>query len=168
MLDRMLPTGSTRRGRRVLGSVATLVFVALVLPLAATAAEPRPALPPGPLHDGIFLSVCLPSHVAKDDPIVHPGEPGASHQHEFFGNTTTDANSTYESLRAGGTTCRIAADKAAMLGLPPVAPATGWRLLTRLARDHYVRLDSNDYSVHPAVIGRFVDWIATPALVAVT
>src|SRR6185503_12232063 len=52
---------------------------------------------------------------------------------------------------------RIAADKAAMLGLPPVAPATGWRLLTRLARDHYVRLDSNDYSVHPAVIGRRIE-----------
>src|SRR5579863_3184280 len=49
---------------------------------------------------------------------------------------------------------RIAADKAAMLALPPVAPQTGWRLLTRLARDHYVRLDANDYSVHPAVIGR--------------
>ena len=55
---------------------------------------------------------------------------------------------------------RIAADKAAMLSLPPVAPATGWRLLTRLARDHYVRLDSNDYSVHPAVIGRRVEVIA--------
>ena len=41
-----------------------------------------------------------------------------------------------------------------MLTLPPVAPATGWRTSTRLARDHYVRLDSNDYSVHPAVIGR--------------
>ena len=52
---------------------------------------------------------------------------------------------------------RIAADKAAMLALPPVAPATGWRLLTRLARDHYVRLDSNDYSVHPAVIGRRIE-----------
>jgi transposase len=52
---------------------------------------------------------------------------------------------------------RIAADLAAMLTLPPVAPVTGWRSTTRLARDHYVRLDSNDYSVHPAVIGRRVD-----------
>jgi hypothetical protein len=49
---------------------------------------------------------------------------------------------------------RIAADKAAMLALPPVAPQTGWHVLTRLARDHYARLDANDYSVHPAVIGR--------------
>jgi transposase len=55
---------------------------------------------------------------------------------------------------------RITADKAAMLALPPVPPATGWRLSARLARDHYIRLDSNDYSVHPAVIGRRVEVIA--------
>ena len=57
-------------------------------------------------------------------------------------------------------TDRIAADKTAMLPLPPVPPATGWRAATRLARDHYIRLDSNDYSVHPAVIGRRVEVIA--------
>ena len=55
---------------------------------------------------------------------------------------------------------RIAADRQAMLGLPPVAPATGWRSSARLARDHYIRLDSNDYSVHPAVIGRRIEVIA--------
>jgi transposase len=54
-------------------------------------------------------------------------------------------------------TDRITADRAAMLALPPVAPATGWRSSTRLARDHYIRLDSNDYSVHPAVIGRRIE-----------
>ena len=57
-------------------------------------------------------------------------------------------------------TDRIAADRAAMIPLPPVAPATGWRHSTRLARDHYIRLDSNDYSVHPAVIGRRIEVIA--------
>jgi transposase len=55
---------------------------------------------------------------------------------------------------------RITADKAAMPALPPVAPATGWRTSTRLARDHYIRLDSNDYSVHPSVIGRRVEVVA--------
>jgi transposase len=55
---------------------------------------------------------------------------------------------------------RITADRAAMLTLPPVAPATGWRTSIRLPRDHYIRLDSNDYSVHPAVIGRQVEVIA--------
>jgi transposase len=51
---------------------------------------------------------------------------------------------------------RIGADRAAMLALPPVAPAVGWCASVRLPRDHYVRLDSNDYSVHPGVIGRRV------------
>jgi transposase len=55
---------------------------------------------------------------------------------------------------------RIAADKAAMVVLPPVPPATGWRFSARLARDHYIRLDSNDYSVHPAVIGRRIEVVA--------
>ena len=36
-----------------------------------------------------------------------------------------------------------------MLSLPPVPPSTGWEHTLRLPRDHYVRLDSNDYSVHP-------------------
>jgi len=55
---------------------------------------------------------------------------------------------------------RIEADRQAMLTLPPVAPATGWRSSTRLPRDHYLRLDGNDYSVHPVVIGRRIEVIA--------
>jgi hypothetical protein len=38
--------------------------------------------------------------------------------------------------------------------VPPVPPVTGWEHSVRLPRDHYVRLDSNDYSVHPSVVGR--------------
>jgi hypothetical protein len=57
-------------------------------------------------------------------------------------------------------TDRIVADRAAMLTLPPVPPVTGWRAALRLPRDHYVRLDSNDYSVHPSVIGRRVEVVA--------
>ncbi len=52
---------------------------------------------------------------------------------------------------------RVEADKAAMLGLPPVPPVVGWRRSLRLPRDHYIRLDGNDYSVHPAVIGRRIE-----------
>jgi transposase len=63
---------------------------------------------------------------------------------------------------------RITADRQAMLALPPVPPATGWRSSARLARDHYVRLDSNDYSVHPAVIGRRVQVTADLDRVKVT
>lgn len=32
-----------------------------------------------------------------------------------------------------------------------------WRTSTRLPRDHYVRLDGNDYSVHPVAIGRRIE-----------
>jgi hypothetical protein len=60
---------------------------------------------------------------------------------------------------------RIAADRGAMLAFPPVAPATGWPSSTRLARDHYIRLYSNDYSVHPGVIGRRIEVIADLARV---
>jgi hypothetical protein len=44
-----------------------------------------------------------------------------------------------------------------MLPLPPVPPEVGWRKTMRLPRDHYVRLDSNDYAVHPAVVGRRIE-----------
>ena len=62
-------------------------------------------------------------------------------------------------------TDRITADRAAMLTLPPVAPVIGSRSSLRLPRDHYVRFDSNDYSVHPAVIGRRIAVIADLARV---
>jgi transposase len=51
----------------------------------------------------------------------------------------------------------VDADKTAMLPLPPVAPVVGWVNRVRLGRDYYVRVDSCDYSVEPAVIGRVVD-----------
>ena len=63
---------------------------------------------------------------------------------------------------------RWEADKAAMLTLPPVPPAIGWRHQVRLPRDHYVRVDGNDYSVDPAAVGRKVDVIADLATVTVT
>lgn len=52
---------------------------------------------------------------------------------------------------------RIEVDRAAMLPLPPVPPTVGWVNRVRLGRDYYVRVDSNDYSVDPNLIGRFVD-----------
>lgn len=51
----------------------------------------------------------------------------------------------------------IAADRAAMLALPPVVNSLGWNERVRLGRDYYVRLDSSDYSVDPTAIGRMVD-----------
>lgn len=43
-----------------------------------------------------------------------------------------------------------------MLALPPVDPPSWWRFQIRFGRDHYVRVDTCDYSVDPAAIGRIV------------
>jgi hypothetical protein len=51
----------------------------------------------------------------------------------------------------------IEADRAAMLPLPPVPPQLGWSNTIRLGKDYYVRLDTSDYSVDPAAIGRLVE-----------
>ncbi len=51
----------------------------------------------------------------------------------------------------------VAADRAAMLPLPPLAPQVGAQWVSRLGRDYYVRAGTNDYSVDPAVIGRLVE-----------
>lgn len=50
----------------------------------------------------------------------------------------------------------VDADRAAMLALPPIPPPLGWSNQIRLGRDYYIRVDSNDYSVDPAAIGRQV------------
>jgi transposase len=50
----------------------------------------------------------------------------------------------------------IDADRAAMLPLPPVPLHLGWRNTIRLGRDYYVRVDTNDYSVDPTMIGAMV------------
>lgn len=63
---------------------------------------------------------------------------------------------------------RFEEDKAAMMRLPPVLPDTALRRSTRLARDHWVRVGTCDYSVHPKVIGRLVEIRVTPEEVVVT
>lgn len=81
------------------------------LPPAGAAAPTRHLGPQGGV--GQFVVECGYSHTAPDDPIVHPGEPGMSHDHDFFGNVTVDAHSTLESLLDGDTTCRNRLDTAA-------------------------------------------------------
>ena len=60
-----------------------------------------------------FRATCGSSHRRQDDPIVFQNQPGVSHMHEFFGNRTTNAQSTLTSLRAGTTNCDPVSDKSA-------------------------------------------------------
>jgi transposase len=64
--------------------------------------------------------------------------------------------------RIHGTTRRRPAealyeDRGAMMSFPPVLPDPSWRFSTRLPRDHYVRVDTNDYSVNPRFVGRRIE-----------
>src|SRR5438270_6799580 len=94
--------GVLRRMRRMLIALAALVACSA----ATGAATPK-------LHGNNFYANCRFSHTADDDPIVYPGQPGKSHPHTFFGNTSTSARSTVASLRAARTTCKPSADRAA-------------------------------------------------------
>jgi hypothetical protein len=89
------------RGRLLL----SLIIVAV---LAAGLPEARGA----PATKGGFIVSCDYSHTATSDPIVFPGQPGASHSHDFFGNESTNAYSTYTSMVAASTTCAASADTA--------------------------------------------------------
>jgi transposase len=66
------------------------------------------------------------------------------------------ANRRQHRTIAARPTDRWEADRAAMLAIPPVAPPSWWRFHTRIGRDHYIRVDTNDYSVHPRAIGHTV------------
>ena len=64
-----------------------------------------------PGNEGLFSVNCDLSHRLPDDPIVHPHKHGDSHSHEFYGNESTNANSTLASMRAAGTTCKRGEDR---------------------------------------------------------
>jgi hypothetical protein len=53
---------------------------------------------------------CTVNHALNDDPIVFPGLPGASHNHSFIGNPTTNAASTPQSLVGGPSSCEDTKD----------------------------------------------------------
>lgn len=48
-------------------------------------------------------------------------------------------------------------DRGAMRAFPPVMPDPAARFSTRLARDHYERVLTNDYSVDPRYVGRRIE-----------
>src|SRR5215207_4125961 len=66
-----------------------------------------------PVRGSEFRANCLSSHRGGNDPIVKPGQTGASHIHEFFGNRSTNANSTLQSLGAATTNCDPSTDLSA-------------------------------------------------------
>ena len=83
-------------------STIVLFWIALGA-LAAPAASATPR----------FHVECPFHHFNTADPIVYPRQPDTGHMHTFFGNKSTDAFSTYRSLRRAGTNCGKRGDKGA-------------------------------------------------------
>jgi hypothetical protein len=108
--------------------------LALVLALSVPVVVASPA--PAATGVGQFVLRCAYSHSLMDDPIVAPGQPGVSHMHDFFGNTTTDASSTFDSLMSGSTTCRAPSDTAAYWS--PAAFLNGTRVIPTVMRIYYL------------------------------
>lgn len=88
---------TTRIGRTLISLMAAVACVALLAP-------------PAHASKGVFHVSCDFSHAQRDDPIVFPGQPGVSHLHDFFGNVSTNASSSYRSMTRSGTTCSFSAD----------------------------------------------------------
>lgn len=91
------------RRRRLSALLISLAVAATIVPLSASPA----------LASARFHIECGFHHQRSDDPIVYPRQAGKSHLHSFFGNTSTNANSTWLSLRRAGTNCNHKGDKAA-------------------------------------------------------
>jgi hypothetical protein len=82
----------------ILGVAAAAACVVTLMLWKAPAASGQEETSP---TEPSFLVKCEFHHRDQVDPIVDFGNPKSHHMHEFFGNTTTNANSTYNTLRAG-------------------------------------------------------------------
>ncbi len=101
--------------KRLALTIAAALLVLGLVPMSAGAAE-----------KGQFQVRCFSSHMASHDPIVAPRMMSA-HEHEFFGNVTTNKDSTLASMKAGASNCSASADTAGYW-TPTVFNANGSRI----------------------------------------
>jgi hypothetical protein len=127
--------------------------------------EPGEAPHASPDEVGAFRFTCLAGQISRDDPIVYPGQPGKSHLHQFFGNTGTDANSTYQSLRTtGGSTCTRStgtSPQRSAYWMPAMLDGAGNVVKPDWINTYYKRYPVSDpmcaKTSDPAVIGQCVE-----------
>ncbi|MBK9587481.1 MAG: DUF1996 domain-containing protein [Sphingomonadales bacterium] len=104
------------------------------------------AVPPSAAPDvvGAFRFICSAGQISFDDPIVYPGQPGKSHLHQFFGNTSADASSTYVSLRSSGdSTCTSRLNRSAYW-MPAMMNGRGQVVRPDYVSIYYKRRPAND------------------------
>ena len=101
-----------RRAVLLMASMALAVLLASGATFLAALVSAHTASAASGGNGASFAVRCDFSHRNSDDPIVHPGAPGAAHRHDFFGNRSTKFDSTYESMIASTTTCTRPEDTA--------------------------------------------------------
>jgi hypothetical protein len=97
---------------------------------------------------GSFSIACTYDHTLRDDPIVYPNQAGVSHSHDFFGNVSTTAASTYDTMVVGGTSCGLSGDTAGYWN--PSAYLTSVSLTPIRVSAYYFGVTSSDVSAFPA------------------
>jgi hypothetical protein len=143
-------------------SVVVAMLLACGVALLAALASAPSASAASFEHGASFAARCNFSHHKQVDPVVAPGGTSA-HMHDFFGNKSTDATSTYDTMTATGvaTTCSRPEDTAGYW-----IPTVSWKdtkgtqtTLTANRAVFYYRAGLKDYrTVQPfAPDLRFID-----------
>jgi hypothetical protein len=128
-------------------SVGIAMLLACAVAILAALASAPTATAASIDHGASFAVRCNFSHRLSDDPIKYPyppGNQGAAHSHDFFGNTTTRYNSTYDGAKTGSlsmigqpTTCSRPEDTAGYW-IPTVSWKDSKGTLTRLKANRAV------------------------------
>jgi hypothetical protein len=96
------------RGSTYLRSALIVLLAATALPVLSAGTHAVAASDP----QVKFTVQCAYTRSLPDDPIVFPGQAGASHLHDFFGNRSVDAFSTWNSMQGQSTSCANSGDTA--------------------------------------------------------
>ena len=99
-----------------------LVSGLIIVALGASAVLAQPGVAKADTAASSFRIGCKFSHQRRADPIVSPGT-RSMHMHDFFGNRSTNAFSTYSLMLAASTTCGLSTDTAAYWSPSLVRPS---------------------------------------------
>jgi TolA-binding protein len=105
---------------------------------------------------GAFRFICGGGDIRADDPIKYPGQPGASHAHQFYGNTDGNAYSDYVSLRThGDSTCgsdlKGHAVNRSLYWTPAMEDGKGNYVNVDVVGIYYKRIPDSNSKCHPEI-----------------
>lgn len=120
--------------------------------------EPGPQKPPAAPGDweksGDLRTVCTTTKMARDDPIVNPGQPGTAHMHTFFGAVNINAYTTVDNIRAAGqrSSCRGGMINATGYWVPTMVDLTTGKAIPPKANLVYYKTEMWSYMNTGAIL----------------